>query len=477
VALAVDALRSREGGTAVSAPGAARLSLWDGVSVVIGIVVGVSLFKAPALVFGNVGSPLAGLGVWALGGVLSLLGALCYAELAAAWPRSGGDYVYLTRAYGPASGFLFGWGQLVAILTGSIGAMAYVFADYVAALGVGVTGAVVASASVVAVTALNLVGVQAGRRVQNALTLTKVVGLAGIVAVGVFGPSLAAPAARPGSGDAAFALILVLYAYGGWQHAAYVAAEVEDAQRNVPRVLVLGTGAVALIYLAVNAAYLAGFGFDGLRASSAPAAELLARSLGSVAGRIMSVLVMVSALGAIQGMVFTGARIYASMGDDHAAFASLGRWHPRLGVPARALVAQAAVSLAWIAAVGTHAGRASLDALTAALRLPALPWERFDGGFDLLVASTAPVFWLFFLATGSAVLVLRVREPDAPRPFRVPGYPLTPLAFCASCAFMIEASLRYAGGLALAGILPLALGLPVYAWSRRASPARTASPK
>jgi amino acid transporter len=121
----------------LTAAGETRLSLWDGVSVVIGIVVGVSLFKAPALVFGNVGSPLAGLGVWALGGVLSLLGALCYAELAAAWPRSGGDYVYLTRAYGPASGFLFGWGQLVAILTGSIGAMAYVFADYVAALGDG----------------------------------------------------------------------------------------------------------------------------------------------------------------------------------------------------------------------------------------------------------------------------------------------------------------------------------------------------
>ena len=445
-----------------------RLTLWDGVSVVIGIVVGVSLFKAPALVFGNVSSPLAGLGIWALGGVLSLLGALCYAELAAAWPRSGGDYVYLTRAYGPASGFMFGWGQLVAILTGSIGAMAYVFADYAAALGVGVTGAAVAAASVLAVTAWNLVGVEAGRRVQNALTLAKVAGLAGIVAVGTFGQRLAAPAAPAGAGgDAAFALILVLYAYGGWQHAAYVAAEVEDAQRNVPRVLMLGTGAVALLYLAVNAAYLAALGFDGLRASPAPAAEMLERSLGPVAGRIMSALVMVSALGAIQGMVFTGARIYASMGDDHAAFASLGRWHARLGVPARALIAQAAVSLAWIAAVGTRAGRASLDALTAALALPPLPWQRFDGGFDLLVASTAPIFWLFFLATGIAVLVLRVREPHAPRPFRVPGYPLTPLAFCASCAFMIEASLRYAGALALAGLIPLALGLPVYWLSRR----------
>jgi amino acid transporter len=447
-------------------PGDGKLSLWDGVSVVIGIVVGVSLFKAPALVFGNVSSPAEGLFVWALGGALSLVGALCYAELASAWPRSGGDYVYLTRAFGPATGFLFGWAQLVAILTGSIGAMAYVFADYAAALGVVASTALLGAAAVVGVTALNLLGVTWGRRVQNALTLAKVAGLAGVVAVGLAFARGGTPAApQPGEGDFGFALILVLYAYGGWSNAAFVASEVRDAQRNVPRVLLLGTGAIAALYVIVNAAYLAALGFDGLRAADAPAAEMLAASLGPAAGHVMSALVMVSALGAIQGMVFTGARIYASMGHDHAAFAALGRQSAR-GVPARALCVQALVSLAWIIGVGTAGGRRALDATVGAVGLPALPWDHFGGGFDVLVASTAPVFWLFFLATGTAVIVLRVREPQAARPFRVPGYPITPLVFCASCVFMLDASLRYAGALSLAGLIPLALGLPLY-WASR----------
>ena len=449
----------------MSAREAERLSLWDGVSVVIGIVIGVSLFKVPASVFGNVDSPAAGLGVWALGGVLSLLGALCYAELAAAWPRSGGDYVYLSRAYGPWAGFLFGWAQLVAVLTGSIGAMAYVFADYSATLFGGGNASAIAVGSVVGVTALNLAGVESGRVAQNLLTLAKLLGLAGIAGAGV---ALAGrvPAAAPvaGGGDVGFAMVLVLYAYGGWQHAAYVASEVRDPQRNVPRVLLLGTAAIAALYLAVNAAYLAALGFDGLRASSVPAADVLGEALGPLARHVMSVLVMISALGAIQGMVFTGARIYASTGADHPAFAALGRWSPRSGVPSRALLAQAAFALAWISAVGTAAGRALLDTVLGALGAPALPWQRFGGGFDTLVAATAPCFWLFMLATGASLLALRRREPATPRPFRVPGYPWTPLCFCASSAYMLQASLRFAGGLTLAGLLPLALGLPLY-WS------------
>jgi amino acid transporter len=176
---------------------------------------------------------------------------------------------------------------------------------------------------------------------------------------------------------------------------------------------------------------------------------------------------MVSALGAIQGTVFTGARVYARSGVDHAAFAALSRWDPRWGVPARALIAQSAVTLAWIGAVGTPLGRRLLDTTLGALGLPGLPWDHFGGGFDTLVAGTAPVFWLFFLATGASLLVLRRREPDAPRPFRVPGYPFTPLVFCASCVFMLDASLRYAGALSLVGLVPLALGVPLYLLSRR----------
>jgi len=457
----------RGGGGSVTSEGEARLSLWDGVSVVIGIVVGVSLFRVPASVFGNVASPLAGLGVWGLGGALSLVGALCYAELAAAWPQSGGDYVYLSRAYGSWLGFLFGWAQLVAILTGSIGAMAYVFADYsVALLGRGDATALAAGA-VLAVTAWNLFGMALGRRVQNALTLAKLVGLGGIVLVGLakLGRVAPAPPATSG-GNLGFAMVLVLYAYGGWQNAAFVASEVRDPQRNVPRVLLLGTAAVSALYLLVNGAYLAALGFDGVRHTATPAADVLGAGFGSSAGHLMSLLVMVSALGAIQGMVFTGARVYSSMGRDHAAFAALERWHPRRQVPGRALWAQALFSLLWIGTVGTQSGRGLLDSALAAAGAPTMPWQRFGGGFDLLVASTAPLFWLFMLATGASLISLRWREPDTPRPFRVPGYPLTPLLFIASCLFMLDASVRYAGGLGAVGLLALALGAPLYGRSR-----------
>ena len=230
----------------------------------------------------------------------------------------------------------------------------------------------------------------------------------------------------------------------------------------MPRVLLLGTGAIAALYLVVNAAYLGALGFDGLRAASAPAADVLASGLGVAAGRGMSVLVMISALGAIQGMVFTGARVYASTGRDHAAFAALGRWSPRFGrAGARAAARRRRCRSPGSAPSARRAGRAWLDAALGAVGAPGMPWERFGGGFDTLVASTAPAFWLFMVATGAALLALRRREPAAPRPFRVPGYPLTPLLFCASSLFMLEASLRYAGA--------LARGRPAAAGARRAA--------
>jgi APA family basic amino acid/polyamine antiporter len=457
--------------TPADTPREDRLGVWDGVSVIIGIVVGVSLYKAPAPIFGAAGGALAGMALWVAGGALSLVGALVYAELASTYPRSGGDYVYLSRAYAPWVGFLFGWAQLAAIVTGSIGAMAYVFADYAVALAGGGRPAPWAALAIVGLTALNLFGVAFGRRVQNALTVAKVVGLAGILGAGVFAPGGPPPPAEP-VGEAAFgfAMILVLYAYGGWNDAAFVAADVREPRRNIVRVLLLGTGAVVGIYLLINAAYLAGLGFDGLRTSSAPAADVLAAALGPWGGRVMSALVMISALGAINGMVFTGSRVFASVGADHRAFAALGRWHPRLKVPVRAFLAQGGVALGLVLAVGTETGRALVDAAVGWVGPGALPWERFGGGFDTLVAGTAPVFWVFFLATGASLFVLRRRDAGIERPFRVPLYPWTPLVFCATCLFMLHASVSYAREIALLGVVPLLAGLPVYAWSRRGRP-------
>ncbi len=448
----------------------ARLGLWDAVSIIVGIVVGVSIFRIPQLVFANVEGPWMGLGAWALGGALSLIGALCYAELATTYPRIGGDYVYLSRAYGRWCGFLFGWAQLTVILTGSIGVMAYAFADYAVPLLELEPRwtAVLAAGAVTVLTLLNLCGVVFGKAAQNVLSAAKVLGLLGIVAAG-FAWGGGEWEVREPMGGAGFglAMVFVLYAYGGWNDAAFVAAEVRDGARNIPWALLLGTGGITAIYLLANAAYLAGLGFEGVRGSSAPAADVLTAAVGPWGGKAISVLVMISALGAINGLIFTGARVYAALGADHRLFALLGRWNLRLNTPIWSLVAQGVITLLLIVAVGTQEGRDAVDAALGGAGLSGLPWDQYFGGFDTLVAGTAPVFWTFFLLTGLSLFQLRWIDRDLPRPFAVPFYPFTPFVFCLTCAYMLYSSLDYARSLALLGIVPLALGLPLYLISRK----------
>ncbi|MFV1967228.1 MAG: APC family permease, partial [Pirellulaceae bacterium] len=448
-----------------------RLSPWDGISIIIGIVVGVSIYKAPSLIFNNVAGPWQAMGVWVLGGVLSLIGALCYAELTTTYPRSGGDYVYLTRAFGRWVGFLFGWAQLVAILTGSIGAMAYVFADYAIQLMQGSPwdvgpsfAAWLAAGAVALLTAVNVLGVLVGKTVQNVLTLAKLLGVSGIVVAGfVWGGSepltVTQPIRGPGLG---LAMIFVLYTYGGWNDAAFVAAEVKNRKKNLPRVLLLGTGSIMVIYLLVNAGYMWGLGFEGVRASAAPAADLLQKAVGDWGAKGMCLLVMISALGAVNGMIFTGSRVYMSLGVDHRVFAALGRWHPTLKSPVWALLISAAVCLLMITTVGTEPGRNTLDNAMALFGLPGLPWNNYGGGFDTLVSATAPVFWTFFLLTGLSLFALREIDRDVERPFSVPFYPFTPFVFCVTSVYMLYSSLTYAKQLALIGMVPLALGVPLY---------------
>lgn len=446
------------------------LGLGDSVSVIVGIVVGASIYKISPFVFQNVESVWMGLGLWTLGGVLSLIGAFCYAELATTYPRSGGDYVYLTRAFGPMVGFLFGWSHLCGILTGSIGTMAFVFAEYSCRLfGFGRENETALALSAVAgLTALNLLGVVLEKAAQNLLTMLKVVGLGAIIVSGVVWggePPMSGTGSIAGPGPKV-AMILILYAFGGWNDAAFVAAEVRDPRRNIPRSLICGILGITLIYLLVNLAYLKALGFDGLRTSSAPAADALALLLGSRGERAMCLLVMVSTLGALNGLIFTGSRVHASLGADHRLFAKLGRWHPRLGTPAASLLAQAFVSLTLISLIGTSGGRSLIDRLLNAIGAGSLSWSKFQGGFDTLFAATAPIFWIFFLLTGLSLIVLRRKDGPIIRPFRVPFYPVTPMLFCLVCCGMIHSSLDYAGLLALLGLIPLSLGVPAYWISR-----------
>lgn len=449
----------------------AELGLWDAVSVIVGIVVGVSIFKVPPVVFGNVGAPWEGLAVWVVGGVVALLGALCYGELATTYPGFGGDYVYLTHAYGPSAGFLFAWTRLTTIQTGNIAALSYVFADYAVRLfGCQPRDAVwFAAAAVVAVTVFNILGLRSGKSLQNLLTVAKVAGLTGLLAIGFWKGNMASwqasePAAGPGIG---LAMILVLYAYGGWNDAALVTADVHEPRRNMPRALILGTLLVTALYLLVNVAFVHALGFSGIRGSRAPAADVFGLALGAQGAAGMSLLVMVSALGGVSGLILTGSRLHASLGADYRIFGWMGHWNARLNSPIRSLVVQGCVSLLLIVGVGTDWGRDSIDRALSAIGLSPLPWVQYEGGFDTLVAGTSPIFWLFFLLTAISLLVLRVRDRARPRPFTTPLYPLVPLVFIAACGYMLYASVAYARALCLLGIIPLLIGIPLFLVSGR----------
>jgi len=454
-------------------PIAPTLGFWDAVSIIVGIVVGTTIFKSPHMVFLNTSGPVAALLIWALGGFLSLNGALCYAELATTYPRSGGDYHYLTKAFGRWMGFLFGWAQLAVILTGSIGAMAYAFADYGVQLWGGdpmASPATVwlAAGSIVLLSVMNLLGIVVGKSVQNCLSVVKVLGLVGIFVAALLCStrgSLVAPGTVEGPG-LGLALVFVLYAYGGWNDAAFVAAEVRGQQRNLPWALFVGITIITVIYLLVIIAYMVVLGFDGARNSTTPAADVMQRAVGDGGRSFISALVMVSALGAINGLILTGSRIYASLGADHPIFARLSRWDQRRGAPAAALVSQGAIALVLVLAVGTGVGRRLIDATLSVLQFDGLPWDKYGGGFDTLVAGTAPVFWTFFLLTGISLFVLRLQDGQRPRPFRTPLYPLPPIIFCCMCVYMLYSSLVWAKGLAIIGLLPLAVGVPLYAVSQ-----------
>jgi APA family basic amino acid/polyamine antiporter len=468
--------------------GTATLSLWDATSLVIGIVVGTAIFRSSPLVFQNTTGPWSTLAAWGLGGVLSLIGALCYAELATTYPRSGGDYEYLTRAFGPWAGFLFGWAQLTAVFAANLGAMAYAFGDYgVELFGLDRDATVwLAVTAIIGMSLLNAWTVVAGTTVQNVLTSAKVIGLAAVVLAGAWlaiapaGPEQNEVSANASTADAAadepteptapsfgLALVFVLYAFGGWSDAAFVAAEVRDRRRSLPLALVGGVAAITLIYLAVNAAYLSALGFDGARTSYTPAADVLTRAVGPLGAKAVSALVMISALGAINGMILSRARVFAVLGADHRAMKWLGGWKPGQGTPRSSLAAQAGVTLAMVLAVGTQRGRDTVDAIVQTIGGTGVPWDDYFGGFDTLVAATSPVFWTLFLATGIAMIVLRSRDPHRERPFRAPFYPLTPLVFCATSAYMLYSSVAFARWLAVAGAIPVLAGLLLYAATRK----------
>ncbi len=433
------------------------LGLSDAVAMIVGIVVGAGIFRAPSLVAANASSATAVLLAWAAGGVVALAGALCYAELASTYPNAGGEYHFLTRAYGGRLAFFLAWGRLAVIQTGSIALLAFVFGDYatrVLPLGEQ-SSATYAALVVVVLTAVNLAGVRQGARTQKALTALEVAGIVAVIAIGLVLPGADASASAsavpqpPATTSTAMGLVMVfvLLTYGGWNEAAYLSAELKG-ERTIARALVLSIAIITVLYLLVNLAYLRALDLAGMAASDAVAADLVRRALGDGAARGLSVLVAVSALTSANATIFTGARTNYALGRDLRVLSALARWDPQRGTPRVALTVQAIVALALVA-FGMLARQ----------------------GFETMVEYTAPVFWLFVFLVGVSLFVLRRRDPATPRRFRVPLYPLTPAVFSAAAAYLCYASLAYTGVGALAGVAVLALGgLVLLAERRQAAP-------
>ena len=424
-------------GSETAAEPRSGLRVREAVAITVGIVVGAGIFRSPSLVAGASGSAEAMMAAWVAGGLISIIGALCYAELASTYPHAGGDYHFLTRAFGKRLGFLYAWARLSVIQTGSIALLAFVFGDYATALlELGpYSSAIYAGGAVLAITAVHWLGVRAGTGAQNWLTALEVLGLLVVIAAGLLVAPAAIPAPAPSATtELGMIMVFVLLTFGGWNEAACVSAELRDARRRMAPVLVGSLLLVTVLYLLANAAYLRTLGLAGLASSEAVAADVMRAAFGPVGVVVISACVAVAALTSANATVFTGARTAYALGRDFPQLRFLGRWEPREG-PRNAVLVQGGVALL-------------LVALGAATR----------EGFQTAVDYTAPVFWLFFLMVGLSLFVLRRKDPGRERPFRVPLYPVLPALFCLTNAYLLWSSLAYVRVGALVGVAVVAVG-------------------
>jgi APA family basic amino acid/polyamine antiporter len=426
----------------------ASLSVTDGALMMVGIIIGIGIFKTPQLVALNVGSETLFIAVWAVGGLMTLIGALVYAELAAAYPSTGGEYTFLSKAYGQPVGFLFAWARTTVIQTGAIAAVAFVLGDYAQQLhALGDYGsAIYAAAALLFLTLINLAGTYQSKTAQNIFTVLEAAALAAIAVVGfLYGGGAASASASPAPeiGAVGLAMVFILLTYGGWNEAAYLSADLRNVKRDMIRILLIGTAVVTVLYVLINLAYLHVLGLNGLRKSSAVAAEVMRVGFGPAGAVILSLIVVCAALSTMNASIFTGARLYHALGED-LQLKRLRLWNIKGNNPRNAIIAQSIIAFALVLF-----GAATRE------------------GFSAMVEYTAPVFWFFLLLVGLSLFVLRRRDPERERPFKVPLYPVVPLLFCAVCAYLLYASLVYTGYGALVGIAVLLAGIPLLGFVRK----------
>jgi basic amino acid/polyamine antiporter, APA family len=426
-----------------------RLGFWATAAVVVGTIIGSGIFRVPAEVATQVGSVAGIATVWVLGGVIALCGVLAIAELAAAFPESGGVFVYLREAYGPGVAFVYGWTMLFLAPTGTA-AIALVFAEYLGAwVPLGPAGVrLVAAGVIVLVAVAGYRSVRGAGAIQGAATLGKLAALVALVlaafllgdrGAGAFGRGVP-PADEAHWGGVGLALVAALWAYNGFQDMVCIAGEVRDPGRVLPRALLAGNVAVIAVYLAANAAYLYVLPYGALRASPLVASDAMVRVLGGTGAAAVAAMVMISTFGALNGLVLTQPRVFYAMAKEGLLFAPLARVHPRFATPHVAVASFAAVAVAGV-------------------------WSRtFEQLAEAFVLGVFP-----FLALAAAgVLALRRRRPDLARPYRTPGYPVVPLVFVAGTLWVVVSALIARPATTLGGIGLTLIGVPVYLLWRRA---------
>jgi basic amino acid/polyamine antiporter, APA family len=433
------------------------LGFRDLVLVIIGTVIGSGIFLVPATILGDVGHSVAlAMGVWLAGGVLSLLGALSYGELSAMKPDAGGLYVYIRDCFGPFLAFLFGWTLFLVISSGAVATLAVAFSNY---LGEFVTltpwMAKLISVAVIGVIAVvNVRGTRQSANLQNVTTTIKILALLSMSAALLWlgktplhltaGATSSFPSGSLLSG-VGLAMIAVLWAYEGWQYATYSAGETVNSSRNFPLAFLTGSAALIFIYIFANIGYLAVLGPDGIVGSNRVAATAVATAIHPAVAKLVTITILISIFSAANSVVLTSPRVYYAMAKDGLFFKRLSEVHPRFGTPAFAVAAAAAWS-AVLAASGT---------------------------FEQLLTYVVFSSWMFYALAAACVFVYRKREPNAERPYRVVGYPFTPLIFVVTAGAVVINAMVAQPRRAAIGLGIIALGAPAYLIWRRSAGVKT----
>ncbi len=430
----------------MTAPALRRsLTLLDLTMIAIGSTIGSGIFLTPAIVAQAVPSPMWILGLWILGGITALSGALTFAELGGMMPRAGGVYVFLTEAYGGLAGFLYGWAYFLVVNTGGIAALAIAFATYLNVLiPLGTNGVMIAAvAGIALVTLVNVLGVKAGGIFSDIFTALKLLGILFILAVG-FGwgsfstTNFAQPLITSGGGIAGaltIAMVGILWSYGGWQHATFTAAESLRPERDVPRALIIGAGIVVVAYLLINVAYFLLLSPAQIASSPHVASDAVSSVLGPAGSTLIALVIFLSTFGTAGIYTLTAPRIYFAMANDGVFFRQVTRVHPRYQTPYIAILLQSGWAIALVFLWGT---------------------------FERLISYVVFTDWIFFAMTAASVFVFRRKLPTAERPYRTTGYPVTPAIFLAIALLFVLNTLLERPAESGAGLLFLALGVPVY---------------